>query len=312
VVSDHPADLSKDRTAANWFASEAGAQAAQELKQQLKTRLNLRDIELLPHLPSGSLAGPYPASIAETTDLQIVLIVDRNEPSLRALRITDVVCPERDGFRILGNLTAFFGKGQSLLAPDFALLPVGQLLECGAGLVKYTAQMNVNGTPAGESIVGQVRLRAIYQLAATAAVGFDTARRPTAYPVVDGKISETRTRIGSALYVGFVWYPGGIDYEHVTKANRLAPFMFFDPAAITDHFMAGAAITAKGRVSVPIGLSVHKFDLPDGTSVGAGFTGEGEVKTRKDWGKKGLGLFVGVSCNVAEFLRVKNAITPQK
>jgi hypothetical protein len=52
--------------------------------------------------------------------------------------------------------------------------------------------------------------------------------------------------------------------------------------------------------------------VPDVTSVGATFAGEGVVQTRKEWGKRGLGLFVGVSFNVAEFLRVKNALTPAK
>jgi hypothetical protein len=211
-------------------------------------------------------------------------------------------------------LTAFLGEGQAKLAGDlqFALVPTGQLLECGAGLVRYTAQMHVDGVAAGDPVPAQVRMRAIYQLAATIAVGFDTARPPTAYPVVDGKVTETRTRIGTKLYVGFVWYPTGIDYERVTGANRIAPFMFFDPEALKDHFIVGGAITVKGRISVPIGLSVHRFDVPDGTSVDADFSGDGVVMTRKDWGKKGLGLFVGVSFNVAEFLRVKNAMTPAK
>lgn len=309
-----PADLSLDREAASWFASTDGATAVNVLKQQIKTRLDVKEIELLPHLPSGALAGPYPASIAETTDLVTVVIVDLNERKLRTLRITDVVCPERDGFRILGDLKAFIGQGQARSTDErkFALLPTGQLLECGAGYMKYTAQMHVDGIAAGDPIPAQVRLRAIYQLAATAAVGFDTTRPPTAYPVVDGKVTETRTRIGTELYVGFVWYPTGIDYERVTRANRIAPFVLFDPEALKDHFVVGGAITAKGRISIPIGLSVHRFDVPDGTSVGASFSGDGAVKTRKDFGKKGLGLFVGVSFNVAEFLRVKNALTPAK
>jgi hypothetical protein len=309
-----PADLSLDREAAIWFASADGAKAASDLRQQIKVQLGLNEVALLPHLPSGALAGPYPASVPETTDLLTVVIVDRDEPKLRALRLTDIVCPERDGFRILGDLKGFLPKPRGIAPPQpsFALVPTGQLLECGAGQMKYTAQMHIDGAAAGDPVPAQVRLRAIYQLAATAAVGFDTARPPTAYPVAGGKVTETRTRVGSELYVGFVWYPTGIDYERVTNANRIAPFMLFDPEALKDHFIVGAAITAKGRISVPVGLSVHSFDVPDGTSVGASFSGEGVVKTRKEWGKKGLGLFVGVSFNVAEFLRVKNALTPAK
>ena len=311
-----PADLSLDREAAIWFASAEGAKAASDLRQQIKTQLSVKDVALLPHLPSGALAGPYPASVPETTDLLTVLIIDRDEPKLRALRLTDIVCPERDGFRILGDLKGLLGKPRSGIdmarRRSFALIPTGQLLECGAGQMKYTAQMHIDGAAAGDPVPAQVRLRAIYQLAATAAVGFDTARPPTAYPVADGKVTATRTRVGSELYVGFVWYPTGIDYERVTNANRIAPFMLFDPEAVKDHFIVGAAITAKGRISLPVGLSVHSFDVPDGTAVGASFSGEGVLKTRKEWGKKGVGLFVGVSFNVAEFLRVTNAMTPAK
>jgi hypothetical protein len=309
-----PADLSLDREAAVWFASADGAKAANDLRQRIKVELGVKEVALLPHLPSGALAGPYPASVPETTDLLTVLIVDRDEAKLRVLRLTDIVCPEREGFRILGDLKGVPGEALAGIESQrsFALVPTGQLLECGAGQVKYTAQMHIDGAAAGDPVPAQVRLRAIYQLAATAAVGFDAARPPTAYPVIDGKVTETRTRVGSELYVGFIWYPTGIDYERVTNANRIAPFMLFDPEALKDHFIVGAAITAKGRISLPIGLSVHSFDVPDVTSVGASFSGEGVVQTRKEWGKKGLGLFVGVSFNVAEFLRVKNALTPAK
>jgi hypothetical protein len=309
-----PADVSLDGQARVWYASPDGRAAAEKLKNELASRLGLKAVELLPHLPSGAAASPYPASVAETTDLQLALIIDINDTRLRVPQVSDVVCPERDGFRIKDDLSALIGAKQAAVAqprPEFHLLPIEPLLECGAGDVTYQLQMTVDGTAAGERVKAGLRIRPIYQLAATAAVGFDTARPPS-YVVEDAKVAARRSRLGPQLYVGFIWYPTGIDYDRVTTANRVAPFVFFDPSAIRDHLIVGGALTARGRISVPIGLSIHRVLVPDGTQVGAAFEGDGEVKTRRDWDKRGLGLFIGVSFNVSDFLRVKNAASAKK
>lgn len=306
------ADVTRDQQARVWFASAEGKTAAETLIRDLKNRLQLKDVVLLPHLPSGAMASPYPASVAETTDLQIAVIIDANESKLRVPRVTTVACPDRDAFRILGTFEGLIGKGQAgERPPKFVLLPFEQVLQCGAGDVKYTLQMNIDGTPSGDPVEAHVKLRPVYQLAATAAVGFDSANLPK-FAAVDGKVAESRTRVGSKLYVGFIWYPTGIDYDHVTRRNVVSPFLFFDPSAIQDNFIAGAAFTVKGRISIPIGLSVHKVPVPKGLKVGDPFTGEGDVPTDPDWRKQGLGVFVGVAFNVAEFLRVKNLVTPPK
>lgn len=309
-----PADVSLDGLARMWFASASGRAAAEQLKDSLRARLGLEAVELLPHLPSGAPASPYPASVAETTDLQLALIVDIHDTRLRVPQVSDVVCPERDGFRIKDDLSALLGAKQAAEgrpAPEFRLLPIEPLLECGAGDVTYQMQMTLDGIAAGEKVKAGVRIRPIYQLAATAAVGFDTARPPS-YVVEAAKVAERRSRLGPQLYVGFIWYPTGIDYDRVRNANRVAPFVFFDPNAIRDHLIVGGALTAKGRISVPVGLSIHRVLVPDGTQVGATFEGDGEVKTRRDWDKRGFGLFVGVSFNVSDFLRVKNAASAKK
>jgi len=307
-----PADTSRDQAARVWFASPAGRDAAETLKKDVVQRLQLKRVELLPHLPSGAAASPYPASVAENVDLQIAVIIDKNEAKLRVPRLTAIVCPDREGLRILGDLKDLIGKGQGgapSLKADFVLLPIEKVLQCGAGDVKYTFQMYVDAKPNGDPVESQVKLRPIYQLAATGSWGFDTANLP-AYAAVDGKVAETRSRQGTQLYVGFIWYPTGIDYDHVTWTNRVAPFFFFDPAAIKDHLIAGAALTVKGRISIPVGLSAHRVPVLAGLSVDSPFVGDGAIPTKPDWRRKGLGLFVGVAFNVAEFARVKNAVTP--
>jgi len=310
-----PADTSLDQAARIWFVSEAGQAAEASLQAGLSTRLMVKRLALLSHLPSGAPAAPFPASLPENVDLQIALIVDKTETKLRNPRVAVESCPEREGLRILGNLAGVTGAGQSnalRTAPEFTLLPIGQMLQCGAGDAKYTMQMQIDGTNAGEPTTVQLKLRPIYQLAATGTWGFDSANTQ-AWSAVDGKVAKSESRLGSQVYFGFIWYPTGIDYDHVTRANRAAPFLFFDPTAPKDHLIAGFAITAKGRISIPIGISAHRIPVPkNGLTENSPFTGDGDVPVEPDWRKEGLGFFMGVAFNVADFARVKAAAAPGK
>lgn len=308
-----PADTSKDQAAALWLVSAEGRKAMSKLSAAMVTHMRAKQVTILPHLPSGAVAPLYPASIPETDSVQIAFVIDQNDPKTRVASLSNIVCPEREGLPIDGSLKAPAApaaaqSGQAPV-PVFALLPIGRLLECGAGDTKYQIQMKVDGSQSGEPVQASVKLRPVYQLAATFAVGFDAAKPPS-YGVADKKVIEERNKVGPKIYAGFIWYPVGIDYDHVTWANRVAPFLFFDPKAISENFVVGAALTAKGRISIPIGVSVHKLKVPDGTKVGADFTGDGAVKTKAGgFGKDSLGLFVGISFRAADFARVKSAAT---
>lgn len=305
------ADTSIDQAAALWLVSPEGRSAMATLSSTLTQHFGARAVAILPHLPSGSVGPLYPTSLAETTALQVAFVIDVNDRKARIAGISNIVCPEREGLPIDGSLkpptTPAGAQSNDTPPPVFALLPLGRLLECGSGDARYKVQMKVDGVPSGDPIDAAVKLRPVYQLAATFAVGFDSATPPS-YGVADKKVVEERNAVGPKVYAGFIWYPAGIDYDHVTWANRIAPFLFFDPKAISENFVVGAALTAKGRISIPIGLSVHRLKVPDGTKVGADFTGDGAVKTKSGgYGRDGLGVFIGVSFRADDFWRVKSA-----
>lgn len=265
---------------------------------------------LLPHLPSGRAAFPYPASVVENDKLQAVLVADLTVPTGAILNMDS--CPDREPFRILGDFSALAAKKQALEAqgapPErFAVVALGAAFECGAGKMVYTA---AQAAPAGG---GQpvappattLRVRPIYHLAATFIYAFDFQNQST-FSVKDKKVASQDDKVGPSLNVGFTWFPGGVDYEHMKGRNYwLNPFLVFDLKAPKENLASGLALTVSGGLSVAVGVSFHKSTILDGKSVGDAFSGDGTVPTRKVWDSKSVGFFVGVALDSAVFGKVK-------
>jgi hypothetical protein len=287
-----------DTCALTWFESPEGKEALRSYQQESEKKNGLfpKGTVFVVHLPSGAAVTP-PESISEDQYLQ-VLVIQPVTSLPYTIKISS--CLARSNFRVLGSAEDFkslFPKAQGASRAQL-LLPVGGPFRCGPDEVAYHPQPPDDATAVSDT---HVRIRPIYQVATTFVYGFDFARQDT-FSVESGKIAKTEDKIGPGLRIGFTWFPGGLDPENLTAYNHwFNPFAVFDPAAPTENFIVGTTFTKRGGVSLAIGASVHKITVLRAGVPGDPFTGQGDVPTRKEWNRRGVGLFVGVAMDSNAF-----------
>jgi hypothetical protein len=280
-----------DGAAQEWLASADGK------KQQAQVNLP-PNVGLLVHLPSGAVAPGSPASITESRDYQLAVLVDRNRAPETAGWHVDVSvtnCNSRNPFQILGDSLAVSNSKQALRpgANDFQLLLVGQAMACGSGQLTYTLTIS-HGLETTDAVATAWTVRPFYHLAAAFTPGFDRSKT-VAYPVVSQTITKTSDPVGLTFDVGFIWYPAGIDFQAMRWYNRLInPFAVFRLSALTNGFVAGDAFTVSGGIYVGVGYSINKSPVLSSSKVGDPFTGSGQPTTRSIFDKDGTGWYFGV------------------
>lgn len=301
-----------DLKAIDWLGhrgANGGVTAVNALLERLENdnpSLKRDDIVLLKHLPSGAPAFPFPSSVSERQVVQIVSVVDRR--SLGSVEITLTRCERPQRERLKGDFGALAARPQGrVVEPEFALLPIGPLVTCGPDTMAYTITSIPDASsdkpePAG----ARLEVRPVYHLGATAFLGFDRVKKPT-FSGKSGSVSETTDYYGTGVLVGATWYPFGVDYGDMKWWNCIInPFVAVSLDAPKDHFVLGTTLTITGGISIAIGGSFHHLDEPDGTAVGAPFTGDGAVPVRKSWSAtNGRGLYVGIALDTKIFTEIK-------
>lgn len=276
-------------------------EALREALDELRVALDMdeQDSRFLLHLPSGLPAAPFPESVAESDELQVVVILPEN--GAVPYEVVVKSCPDTNPFRIEGKIEDV-GEFEAAALPDFALYPVGKPFRCGTGNLLYQVKpLEAAGGPETE-----LRVRPVYHLATTFAWGFDFTEERS-FSVRDEKIVETVDQAGTGLRVGFTWFPWGVDYEEMRWWNYfINPTAVFEPSDPGKSFVVGTTITPKGGVSILVGASIHKVTELDGFEVGDDFTGDGDVPTRTDWSSDGVDWFVGISMDTKVFTALKD------
>ena len=295
----------KDLRALAWLhRPETGNKRLRELAGALQAS----STQPLVHLPSGAVASiafgaaaPFPESVVEDGKLQVLLVVDRTSPDKAILDVLD--CRQPDRFRILGQEV---GTKEALRPEEapFEIVPIGPILKCGAPQMRYRVGQ-VPSELAERIPETKLRVRPVYQLAATVIWAFDFGKSFSLSTSADHRIVSSGDTVGSSFKVGFVWFPGGLDPENLKKRNFfLNPFLVFDPAAAKDNFATGLAITSGRGVAIAVGVSLSRVTVPKGLSIGDEFKGEGDVPAKKVWNKDSLGLFIGVALDTNAFSKV--------
>lgn len=284
-----------DGDALVWWAANAKTKLA-----DLRRNMGLQDrTVLLPHLPSGAAAPRTFESAPETALLQVVVIVPTGAGVARSYDVEVKSCPDRDPFRIQGDIATVSG----LQANEFALILAGVPFQCGQGTATYSVRPVARGAQAKD---GTLRLRPVYRLATTFAYGFDFARTDS-FSVENQKVVRTVDEIGPGLRAGFTWFPWGVDFEDMRWYNYfLNPVAVFDPKAPSENFILGTTITPFGGISLLVGASVHKVTRLRGINVGDDFTGDGDIPTIEDWSEDGIGWYVGLALDEHLFGKLKN------
>ena len=296
-----------DPKASDWLHSTTGQLALRELERRLVNEfpsLSGDRVAFLKHLPSGAPAFPFPTSVSERQAVQIVSVLNRRNFTSVELTLTNCARAQRE--RIKGDFGVLAANPQAAdTDPDFGLLPIGTLIQCGPESLAYTITSGPAADEKGEARSHTARLdvRPVYHLAATAFLGFDRTQRST-FPVQNGTVGEVTDRIGTDFLIGATWYPFGTDYGDMRWRNRLInPFVAVKPGSPKDDFVVGNAFTVTGGVSLAIGAAFHRLERPDGIDVGAPFTGDGEVKTIKHWSDAGLYVGIAIDTNVLTALK---------
>lgn len=300
-----------DVKAIDWLGRDdgkSGVAAVNDLRQRLardNPELKADDIVILRHLPSGAPAFPFPSSVSERQLIQIVAVVDRR--SIGSVEVTLTRCERPQRERLKGDFGALAAKPQgSEIEPDFTLLPIGPLVACGPDTMAYTVTSIPDAATARPEPAGaRLEVRPVYHLGATAILGFDQVQKPT-FSGKSGTVTETTDPYGTGLLIGATWYPLGVDYGDMKWWNYVInPFLAVSLDAPRDHFVVGTTLTITGGISLAIGGSFHHIEEPDGTEVGAPFTGDGAVPVRKTWSKAGRGLYIGVALDTKIFTEIK-------
>lgn len=261
---------------------------------------------LFVHLPSGRLVPQLVASASERDSLQIVAVVAEGAvpPAL-----TIKSCPRAEPFRIEGSLAKLGAWPLGARGAEaYALVPLSPPFRCGPDEVVY--EVGPRGGPAVET---RLPVRPIYTLSATAVLGFDGAIQRS-FAVVNGRVVEATDEVGPSAMVGFTWYPRGLDRERLRRSdNWLNPFLAFDLKAPTENFSLGLQLFPRHGLGLAVGVSLHRVRVLDGFALGDELIGNGEVPTRKEWDRAGIGAFVGVALTSAVVDNVKShwlATTP--
>ncbi len=261
-----------------------------------------KQTEFLVHGPSGAPIPPFPTTISERSNQQLVFIRDRVEQT--EVEIAIVNCPEKDLFRIRGTLPG--APAAETKFHDWAAVPIGRTLGCGAGNLIY--DIAVHHGDKTVATTSNVHVTEVYHLAATIFYGFDVARQPT-FGATNKKVTRTEDAVGPGLRLGFTWFPFGVDYTRMRPINYLLnPFAGFDPTAAKESFIVGNNFTPYGGLSLAIGVSLHRFPVLDGVTEGAAFEGPGAVPTRKEWSRAGRSWYFGVAVDDKVFKAVKGLL----
>lgn len=268
----------------------------------------IQDTVLQIHYPSGAPSFYYRSSVPEGKTVRVAIIVEAEAPGFVSMELT--ACPARERFRTLGDLKAL-SAGKALAAGSgkvrrFRLMPLGKPFECGAGDLSYNISVAAKEGDEANVKAHTIRVRPIYHLATTFSWGFDMWKQQS-FAVESAKIAGTRDPLGPSFYVGFTWFPTGVDYEDMKSVNRwLNPVVLFDLSAPKDNFAAGLAFTRTGGLSVVAAVSLHKMTALDkGFTDAAPFTGEGAIPTRPVWNRDSIGLFFGVAADDKVFTALK-------
>lgn len=298
-----------DFEASAWLASSPGRAAVAAVVERIQAEhrsLDDEDVVLLKHLPSGAPAFPFPPSVSEHQTIQIVAVINKRDLGSVDVNLTTCTRPQRE--RLKGDFGALAAKPQTAVepAPDFALMPIGSLIQCGPDTMAYTVTVTPDGsTAAPDPASARLDVRPVYHLAATAFFGFDRVEKAT-FAARSGVVTQQTDEIGANLLVGATWYPFGVDYGRMRWYNYfLNPFVAVDLDSPKESFVVGTTITVTGGISLAVGCAFHRLDELDGFAPGDPFTGDGTVPTRKAWSKQGRGLYVGVALDQHIFTALK-------
>jgi hypothetical protein len=280
-----------DLAAASWLDTAQGQAklaAARALVERDNAHVHPSNIRLLPHLPSGAKAPPYPTSISERHVSQVVLLVPIGDTSSVAFTLTR--CETVPNYRVAGDFAAFQAAAPEL---DFNVVRIGNALSCGADKLEYSLAVTKDGAQPSLPVPTTLPVRPVYHLAATAVFGFDTTNQST-FEVRDGKIAESIDRVGPGLLVGGTYFIGGVDYADMRPYHHFAnPFVAVSLASPKDRFVVGTTITYRGGISAAVGLAMnHVPALKPGFAVGDAFAGSGDVPQKKKWVP---GFYIGIA-----------------
>lgn len=300
-----PLPTDKDTEALIYLQSVEGSA---ELKR-VKKLFPAKTVFLL-HLPSGVAGAPFPQSESEDSFLQVLVVIPvTTQKAWPTLGLTLVTCPDRTTFRIFGSTDVFNGaqaQKQALdlsqqSAPQWAILPAGSRFRCGSGELVYHLQPPPDFTAPADT---HLKLRPVYTLATTFVYGYDYGTETT-FEVRSGKVAGFRDRAGSGLWIGFTWFPGGLDLEKLHGINYyFNPFLVFDPKTPAENFKVGTMFTWRGGVSLAVGASFRKITILKDLNEGDAFTGNGDIPTRKKWARH-PSLFVGLALDSNAYETVK-------
>ncbi len=285
--ADAPPPKELDLEATAWWQAEGRKQLS-----RLRAKGGFaRGTRFLVHYANGERAAPFPGSVSEREPVQVVVIADAGE-ALGAELVVGT-CEDVQPFRVTKPEAAGRLEGKRRRR-EWRLVPVGPLLQCGAGSLTYTLRL---AEPEPADGVTRVRVRPVHNVAATVVYGFDFVKERS-FGVVDGRVEQTEDEAGLGLRLGLTWFlPWGVDYEDMKPHNYVANWVLaVDPEAPTERFMTGVAVTPTGGLSLVVGVSVHRLTaLAGGLRPGAEFTGSGEVPTRREWSGAGVRPFIGLS-----------------
>lgn len=295
----------------NWDAAAWWETEGRKQLRKFRARQGFpKETRFLVHYATGDRAAPFPASISEREPVQVVLIADARKELSAELVVSS--CEDVQPFRVMKPASA---EGQLQAKkeepPEWRLVPVGSLLQCGAGRLAYTLRLT---KPEEVSAATQVRVRPVSNVAATVVYGFDFVKERS-FGVVDGRVEQREDEAGLGLRVGLTWFlPWGVDYEDMKPHNHVANLVFaVDPEAPTERFMTGLALTPTGGLSLVLGVSVHRRTaLAGGLTPGAPFTGPGDVPTRREWSAAGVRPFIGLGLDDNVYRAFRDKLSGQR
>lgn len=278
--------------------------------------IELDDVHLLVHLPSGAVAPPFRARVSEGESAQVVLIVPSGANITANVEVTG--CEDVNPFRVRSDASTEPKKqGAEEVEPDdFELRPIGEQLRCGPDEFSYTIRPTLHAPelpggdkqakdapepePSGASTTITVGSR--NHLAGVAVVGYSSAKQVEFEKRTDRAeadtvtIAETEERRGAGVYVGALWMLGGVDYGNMRWYNYFANvFVGANPESPLEDIVAGLSFTLSGGVSLSAGVNLLKGVRLDDYSVGDEFSGDGAIPTKDSWKEASVGFFGGLA-----------------
>lgn len=280
--------------------------------------IELDDVHLLVHLPSGAVAPPFRARVSEGESAQVVLIMPSGANITADVEVTG--CEDVHPFRVRSKGTATDPEkhdARELDPNDFELRTIGEQLRCGPDEFSYTIWPTIHAPelpggdkqaedesetePSGASTTITVGSR--NHLAGVAVVGYSSAEQVEFEKRTDRSeddatvtIAEKEERRGAGVYVGALWMLGGVDYGNMRWYNYFANvFVSANPESPLEDIVAGLSFTLSGGVSLSAGINVLKGVRLDDYSVGDQFTGDGAIPTKESWKEASVGFFGGLA-----------------